>query len=41
VKLARYREGLHEDAQRYTGPFEFVEPGEEEIGRVRSIVEQG
>ena len=34
-------QGLHEDVRRYTGPFELAEPGEDEIGWVRSIVEQG
>ena len=34
-------QGLHEDPQRYTGPFDLVEPGEDEIGWVRGIVEQG
>ena len=34
-------QGLQEDTQRYNGPFELVEPGEDEIGWVLGIVEQG
>ncbi len=34
-------ESLHEDAQRYTGPFELPSPTEEELTMVREIVERG
>ena len=31
---------LHEETQRYTGPFELVEPDEEELAWVREIMER-
>ena len=31
---------LHKETQRYTGPFELVEPDEEELAWVREIMER-
>ena len=31
-------EGVHEEAQRYTGPFELPEAGEEDVAWVRRLV---
>ena len=32
---------LHEDGQRYTGPFELPSPTEDHLSMVREIVERG